>query len=296
MAVSHPEQRQPGDQAYPVERTVHLPPETPEGPPEEVPEETAAEITQELPAVPPQHQPEHLKVGGPLLDLLAPQQGEHPHTVPSPQPPLHQAVRRWPSRRGVLLVGSIGTVILAAVIGAWVLNSSLASPASPAPSVPSQDRPSRTAVPTISADRVVDGYRFSQHAARSDIGCAANAYGKAAEFFQDTPCTRLDRALYGTTVEGRLIVVSVSVVHMPDEPSAEELQRLVDTSGTGNVDDLLRAGVRVPGGPDSLTDAGYASTMDGSTVIIAESDFAEQAMQDEDLLDRISAAALQLRT
>ena len=150
-------------------------------------------------------------------------------------------------------------------------------------------------MPTTSAAQVVQGFQFSLHAARSDTGCAANAYGKAAEFFQTTPCTRLDRALYGTTVDGRLIVVSVSVVHMPDEPSAEELQRLVDTSGTGNVDDLLRAGVRVPGGPDSLTDAGYASTRDASTVVIAESDFAEQAVHDDGLLNRISAAALQLR-
>jgi hypothetical protein len=142
---------------------------------------------------------------------------------------------------------------------------------------------------------VAGGYQFTLHAARTDTDCAANAYGKVAEFFRGTPCTRLDRSLYSTTVDGRLVAVSVSVVQMPTEQAAMDLQKLADTSGTGNVNDLLRAGVRVPGGPDSLTDAGYASSREGIAVAIAEADFADRAVSDEGLLDRISEAALQLR-
>ncbi|HEY0637447.1 MAG TPA: hypothetical protein VGD67_07355 [Pseudonocardiaceae bacterium] len=148
---------------------------------------------------------------------------------------------------------------------------------------------------TTSAVRVADGYQFTQSAARTDANCAANAYGKVAEFFTATPCGKLDRALYISAVDGRPTVVAVSVVTMPDEKSATDLRTLVDTSGTGNINDLLRAGVTVPGGPAQLSDAGYASTRVGSTVVIAEADFADPATKDADALDGLSRAALQLR-
>lgn len=199
-------------------------------------------------------------------------------------------------RPGAKLVAAVGVgVLLIAVLGIWALSTS--GPSGQQSQQGQQSRPGglSTSLPTSTLVRAAGGYQFTQHAARSDTDCAANAYGKVADFFRTTPCTSLDRALYSTTIDGRLAVASVSVVRMPTEQAAADLKKLADSNGTGNINDLLRAGVRVSSGPDSLTDAGFASTRDGATVAIAESDFADRAVQDEKLLDQISEAAVQLR-
>jgi hypothetical protein len=205
-----------------------------------------------------------------------------------PMPPVRP--RRRAGRQGIRLVMAVGAgVLLLAAAGIWALTSSPGRS-----NQPTRQGASSSVAPTSTPITAAGGYQFTQHAARSDTDCAANAYGKVAEFFRGAPCTRLDRRLFGTTVDGRLIVASVSVVQMPTEQAATDLRKLADTNGTGNVSDLLRVGVRVPGGPDSLTDAGYASARNGTTVVIAEADFADRAAHDESLLDKISRAALEL--
>jgi hypothetical protein len=324
LLVSHDEPPD-GEQPLPAERAAE--------PVAQIPEETPAEITAPLPPVvqaPPQsgriHQQKHRTVGLPLLDLLAPEQikpaqpsvqqpvfqpspvadqpqygmpypdeslysAEPPYTLapPYPEEPPIGGPRRW-GRSGVKVVAAAGVgVLLLAVLGIWALSSSTSSGRQ------GQSSGQSTSSPASTPQQVAGGYQFTQHAARSDTDCAANAYGKVAEFFRATPCTMLDRALYSATVDGRLVIASVSIVRMPTEQAATNLRKLADSSGTGNVNDLLRAGVRVPGGPDSFTDAGYASTRDGASVVIAEADFADRAARDEKLLEQISQAALQLR-
>jgi hypothetical protein len=277
--------------------------------------ESAAELTSPLPRVQP-HQPEHLTVGLPLLDLLAPQQ---PRQTPQPEPaqpfrplsgydgygsysgypqPQQQQPPRQPTgprprppmkRDTKLVIGAGAGVLLLAVLGLWALGSSSDDPSAKDTST---GRPPSTGA--TSAVRVVEGFQFTQNAARNDTDCVANSYGKVAEFFQGRPCASLDRRLYLSTVDGRATVVSVAVVRMPDEAGAAALKDLVDTSGTGNVADLLRAGVQVPGGPAEFSSAGYASTKAEDLVIIAEADFADPQLRDESLLDRLSTAALQL--
>jgi hypothetical protein len=317
-------QRQPG---WPVEEpAAQLPPEHQA--------EASTEITSPLPPVPPQEGPvhgqEHRTAGLPLLDLLAPEadpgkDGEYDRTAPStmsPEPPLlapHEPLLaqqepygpplqpqdpygpqlypaaapprppRGRGRPGARLVAALAAgVLLLAVLGIWALTNSGGSDQK-ATTTPT------ASAPTSTPAKVAGGYQFTQHAARADTDCASNAYGKVADFFRGTPCAQLDRSLYSTTVDGRMIAVSVSVVRMPTEQAATDLKKLADTDGTGNVSDLLRAGARVPGGPDALTDAGYASGREGATVMIAEADFADRAVRDEGLLDRVSQAALQLR-
>jgi hypothetical protein len=196
------------------------------------------------------------------------------------------APRRRGRPGGKVVAGLAAGVLVLAVLGIWALGSS-GSPVS-------GQQASRTPAPTSTPIRAAGGYQFTQHAARTDTDCAANAYGKVAEYFRGAPCAKLDRALYTTTVDGRLVVVSVAAVRLGTEQAATELKRLADANGTGNVSDLLRAGVRVPNGPDALTDAGYAAFRDGSTVVIAEADFTDPAVHDGELLDRISQAAIQL--
>ena len=66
------------------------------------------------------------------------------------------------------------------------------------------------------------------------------------------------------------MVVSVAVVRMHDAASASAFKSLVDSSGTGNVADLLREGRGFPGAPASLGNAGYGSSLLGDSVVIAE--------------------------
>jgi hypothetical protein len=58
---------------------------------------------------------------------------------------------------------------------------------------------------------------------------------------------------------------------MPDASAATQLKTWADSSGTGNVSDLLREGMTWPGGPTRLGSASeYASTLQGDVVVIVE--------------------------
>ena len=89
-----------------------------------------------------------------------------------------------------------------------------------------------------------------------------------------TDCGGLARGLYSTDVGGRPVVVSVAVADMVDADGARALRELADRNGSGNVSDLLREGVRYPGGPERLSGAQYASAVSGSTVTIVETAWA----------------------
>lgn len=145
--------------------------------------------------------------------------------------------------------------------------------------------------------RAAGEYRFSKiKGPVADGDCAGNAYDDVAEFFVNNRCERLTRVLYTSTpASGSRVVTSVATVRMPDERLAVALKRLTDRNGTGNVDDLVRAGVSVPGAPDDLGGGGYASTRKGRLVVIVESDYlGEPAKSNPKLLVRVSQDALRL--
>ncbi|MCD2189649.1 hypothetical protein [Actinomycetospora soli] len=149
----------------------------------------------------------------------------------------------------------------------------------------------------ISADpvRVVDGVSWTQRVVTTDATCEGHAYGLAVQFLRERPCTRLDRALWTGDADGTAVVASVAVVQMHDAASAAALKSLVDSSGTGNVADLLREGRGYPGAPAGLSGAGYSSTQLGETVVITETDGTGGARVPESTLDRLARTALGLR-
>lgn len=149
----------------------------------------------------------------------------------------------------------------------------------------------------ISADpvRVVDGVSWTQRVVTTDPTCEGHAYGLAVQFLAERPCTRLDRALWTGDADGTPVVASVAVVQMHDAASAAALKSLVDSSGTGNVADLLREGRGYPGAPAGLSGAGYSSTQLGETVVITETDGTGGAKVPESTLDRLARTALGLR-
>ncbi|MDT0276454.1 hypothetical protein [Blastococcus goldschmidtiae] len=151
--------------------------------------------------------------------------------------------------------------------------------------------------PAVGNVQQVAGVAYTLRAAEVDDTCVGNAYGDTAAFFQASDCTGLARALYSAQVGGRDVVVSVSRVRMPDTVAARELRGLTDTTGTGNVSDLLSEGVRYPGGPEELTDAEYASAVSGSTVTIVESDWVDpSAAGTAAEVDQVATSGLSLTT
>lgn len=101
--------------------------------------------------------------------------------------------------------------------------------------------------------------------------CVGNANGQVAEYFDTTDCTALVREMYTTDIDGVGVLVSVARVTMPDEQSAAEFKDLVDSDGTGNVDDLLESGERLPEGPTELEPLAFDSELadDVITIVVA---------------------------
>ncbi|MEU0467339.1 hypothetical protein ABZ215_25335 [Amycolatopsis sp. NPDC006131] len=123
--------------------------------------------------------------------------------------------------------------------------------------------------------------------------CAANSYGQVKQFFTQHPCQRLSRALYTTSSGATRALVSVAVVTMSAPEDAQQLKKLADTDGTGNVNDLVRDGTaKIPGAP-KLADGDYLSRVTGASVTIVLSAFFD-GHSDEATLQRISKEALDL--
>jgi hypothetical protein len=148
------------------------------------------------------------------------------------------------------------------------------------PAVPGSTKPAATApVKTTPASApsatlaVPAGY--TARAADAQVDCAAHSYGQAQQFFTATPCVQVQRQLLSGTVEGRPVVMSVREVIMPSAAGASALRALIDTSGTGNVNDQLREGATFPGAPGAMPTTDYASTAAGVRVRIVEGGFTD---------------------
>jgi hypothetical protein len=110
--------------------------------------------------------------------------------------------------------------------------------------------------------------RVDQITSETDDDCAAHATGQVRAFLVEHPCTALVRALFEVR-DGRTPVLRVAVayVDMPDAELARQYQRLIDRDGTGTVRPLNRTG---RGDDPHFDGIAYASTSEGSTVVIAQ--------------------------
>lgn len=107
-----------------------------------------------------------------------------------------------------------------------------------------------------------------------DQECGEHSYDDVKGFLTETPCERLTRNVYVTTVEDRKIYTSVAVVRMADDEAAAKLRGLTDQNGTGNVNDLVREGVVKVDGLDALSkDGGYESAQQGQELVIVEASY-----------------------
>ncbi len=229
-----------------------------------------------------------------------------PQQAPQPQaaPPLFwdsDGAEKEPRRPGrgrtVLLAVAAVLIFFLAGFGVWfALADRTEGGGNAAPSDSTPDAGSGG--PEIGSVQEVGGVSYTLEAAGVEETCADHAYGRtAAHFADETECTGLARALYSAQVGGLDVVVSVARVRMPDTAAARELRGLTDTSGTGNVNDLLKDGVTYPGGPAELSGAEYASAVSGPTVTIVESAWVDPDAGGTDAeIDQIATSGLSLAT
>jgi hypothetical protein len=130
--------------------------------------------------------------------------------------------------------------------------SETGSPASsihPAPSAPLQTA-------TVHASDAT--YVIRIWADVKDGTCFDHAYGQPViTFLTQHPCTGLQRVLGTTTVNGRPVAFAESALGFRSPPAdpykyASEFSTLVRKDGTGNINDLLREGYRLPDGPPKV--------------------------------------------
>jgi hypothetical protein len=88
--------------------------------------------------------------------------------------------------------------------------------------------------------------------------CADHAYGQVATFLTTHPCGGMTRQLATTSVNGKAVGFAVTAIDLPSSDpahpyaNAAAFHALVDADGTGNVNDLMREGYRLPSGPSSV--------------------------------------------
>lgn len=199
------------------------------------------------------------------------------------------------NRRRLLLMAALAVLVVVLGGAAWLVsrggsgNSSTGATAS-------------TTAPTVAGPKLGDVQKvgavaFTVEAVAVDPTCAAHAYGQVGSSLRANDCTGLSRALYSGQLPGGQIVVSVIRVRMPDTVSARALVALADRNGSGNVNNLLREGVRYPGGPTRIRNEEYASAVSGATVTIVEDSWVDPAAAGSSAdLDAAATSALALRT
>lgn len=149
------------------------------------------------------------------------------------------------------------------------------------------------------APKVEGRYQFTAHEEvprpRSDSQCAKHAYGGTQEFLaRPDVCRKVTQTLHRAEVEGRKALVGVAVVELASPEIAQELGKLTESDGTGNVNDLVREGVVKIPGQKNLSN-GYASLVRGNMLVIAECDFVpEGSKADNPLLKGVCEDALRL--
>ena len=162
----------------------------------------------------------------------------------------------------------------AAATASAASTATASAPTSPAPTSPAPTSPAPTRAASSSPSGAVPA-GWARQAEDDQANCTAHSYGQVQVFFARTPCSSVHRGLLTTEQDGRSIVVATSTVTFSSPDQATSYLRLVTSDGTGNVNDLLREGVRYPGSPSKLPATAFASRQDGTRVLVAEAGFTD---------------------
>jgi hypothetical protein len=143
---------------------------------------------------------------------------------------------------------------------ATIVPPTIAPPSSfvPPSSAPPSSGSSTNPVITVHG---ADGSPYEVEMLASDqvTDCAAHSYGAPIiEYFRAHPCKAATRRLFGILIRGRVAIMSTIVVTCALGPRRDpyrwtgKLYRLERANGTGSMNDLLREGVSIAGGPGAI--------------------------------------------
>jgi hypothetical protein len=178
--------------------------------------------------------------------------------------------------------------------GSATAPSSAAVPSSKAPRTsaspttsPVPDKPLRTKA--VTAGGTGTTYVIKVWAEQNVKDCAAHAYGDPViHYLQTHPCFGLGQLLATTTVNGREVgFAQRSIGFTGGEPAsyraADNFAKLVAKDGTGNLNDLMREGYRLPSGPTSVPFPNAFSALgQDNNVTIVEAWYLKGATPDND--------------
>jgi hypothetical protein len=190
--------------------------------------------------------------------------------APSPAP-----ARRQPSRRA-LVAGAAVIATLAA--GALVLSNPFGLGAGRAPAAQQNAAPAGYAVKVT--DVITD--------------CASHSHGRTKSSFEAQNCVKATRSLATGKVNGHSTLFVTSRIQMTTVEAAASVKQVLDSTGTGNLNDLLREGRAFPGAPRAMPDSGYASVQSGTVVLVAEAGFLDAPSSSTN--PALRAAAAQVAT
>jgi len=105
--------------------------------------------------------------------------------------------------------------------------------------------------------------------------CAGHARGRAKVSFATQRCVKATRSLATGRISGRPALFVVSRIQMASAEAAASVKQVLDGSGTGNLNDLLREGKTFPGAPDKMPSSGYTSVQIGTVLTVAEAGFVD---------------------
>jgi hypothetical protein len=205
-----------------------------------------------------------------------------------------QAQGPQPDKRREYLLKGLGLLLVAVVSGMlwWLIQQGNTSPPADPTGSGATSKPTAGKYTFARASQVTKPL--------SDSNCEEHSYqggGKPGvkSFFKDKKCLGMVRQLYTATVDGRTVYTSVAVVEMANAQDAQELMRLTESDGTGNVSDLVRDKVAKVQGLANLSGGGFQAAVKDSHVVIVESDFEGGSKNaDEQTLDDICKDALRL--
>jgi hypothetical protein len=132
--------------------------------------------------------------------------------------------------------------------------SSASSSSTPVSTHPVPSAPLSTKTATGSDGTV---YAVSIWAEQNSADCAAHAYGQVAQFVATRDCRGIRQVLATTAIDGRAVGFEQNAVSFGGTMdsayrAAGQFRDLVASDGTGNLNDLLREGYRLPAGPDHV--------------------------------------------
>ena len=179
---------------------------------------------------------------------------EQPETQHFAQPATPQPGRATRRPSPVVLVAA-GAIAIALIVGGFALSHSGGFNAIPSPSA--------SAATAVYSVQVTDVIR----------DCASHSHGRTKTSFQSENCVMATRFLATGKVSGRPTVYVVSKIQMASADAAASVKQVLDATGTGNLNDLLREGRTFASAPSTMPDSGYASIQTGATVVVAEAGF-----------------------